>query len=32
LIANAGIWTQAPFWELTEDQWDEMISANLTGV
>ncbi len=32
LIANAGIWTQAPFWELTEDQWDEMIGVNLTGV
>ena len=22
LIANAGIWTQAPFWELTEEQWN----------
>ena len=32
LIANAGIWTMAPFWELTEDQWDEMIGVNLTGV
>ena len=32
LIANAGIWTQAPFWELTEDQWDEMLGVNLTGV
>jgi SDR family mycofactocin-dependent oxidoreductase len=32
LIANAGIWTQAPFWELTDDQWDEMIGVNLTGV
>jgi SDR family mycofactocin-dependent oxidoreductase len=32
LIANAGIWTTAPFWELTEDQWDEMIGVNLTGV
>ena len=32
LIANAGIWTRAPFWELTEDQWDEMIGVNLTGV
>jgi SDR family mycofactocin-dependent oxidoreductase len=32
LIANAGIWTQAPFWELSEDQWDEMIGVNLTGV
>ncbi|HVW44815.1 MAG TPA: mycofactocin-coupled SDR family oxidoreductase [Amycolatopsis sp.] len=32
LIANAGIWTQAPFWELTEDQWEEMIGVNLSGV
>jgi NAD(P)-dependent dehydrogenase (short-subunit alcohol dehydrogenase family) len=32
LIANAAIWTQAPFWELTEDQWNEMIGVNLTGV
>ncbi|MCM3922814.1 mycofactocin-coupled SDR family oxidoreductase [Frankia sp. AiPs1] len=32
LIANAGIWTQAPFWKLTEDQWEEMIGVNLTGV
>jgi SDR family mycofactocin-dependent oxidoreductase len=32
LIANAGIWTMAPFWELTEDQWEEMIGVNLTGV
>jgi NAD(P)-dependent dehydrogenase (short-subunit alcohol dehydrogenase family) len=27
LIANAGIWTQAPFWELTEEQWEEMIGS-----
>jgi SDR family mycofactocin-dependent oxidoreductase len=32
LIANAGIWTQARFWELTDDQWDETIAVNLTGV
>jgi SDR family mycofactocin-dependent oxidoreductase len=32
LIANAGIWTQNPFWEITEDQWDEMIGVNLSGV
>ncbi|MEU6642829.1 mycofactocin-coupled SDR family oxidoreductase [Saccharomonospora sp. NPDC046836] len=32
LIANAGIWTQGNFWELTEQQWDEMIGVNLTGV
>lgn len=32
LIANAGIWTQNPFWEITDEQWDEMIGVNLTGV
>ena len=32
LIANAGIWTMAPFWELTDEQWEEMIAVNLTGV
>lgn len=31
LIANAGIWTQSPFWELSEDQWDDMIGIQLTG-
>ncbi|MEW1931423.1 SDR family NAD(P)-dependent oxidoreductase [Rhodococcus sp. NPDC079359] len=32
LIANAGIWTQGPFWELSEQSWDDMIGVNLTGV
>jgi SDR family mycofactocin-dependent oxidoreductase len=32
LIANAGIWTQAPFWKLTDEQWEEMIAVNLSGV
>jgi SDR family mycofactocin-dependent oxidoreductase len=32
LIANAGIWTQAPFWELTDEQWEQMIAVNLSGV
>ncbi|WP_019875778.1 mycofactocin-coupled SDR family oxidoreductase [Sporichthya polymorpha] len=32
LVANAGIWTRAPFWELTDAQWEEMIAVNLTGV
>ncbi len=32
LIANAGIWARAPFWELTEDQWGDMIDVNLSGV
>jgi SDR family mycofactocin-dependent oxidoreductase len=32
LIANAGIWSLAPFWEMTEQVWDDMIAVNLTGV
>jgi SDR family mycofactocin-dependent oxidoreductase len=32
LIANAGIWTKGPFWELTDEQWEEMIAVNLSGV
>jgi SDR family mycofactocin-dependent oxidoreductase len=32
VAANAGIWSMAPFWELTEDQWEDMIATNLTGV
>lgn len=32
LIANAGIWTRAPFWEITDDDWEDMIGVNLTGV
>ena len=32
LIANAGIWTMGSFWELTDEQWEEMIGVNLTGV
>jgi SDR family mycofactocin-dependent oxidoreductase len=32
LIANAGIWNMAPFWELTDQAWEEMLGTNLTGV
>ncbi|TCN42446.1 SDR family mycofactocin-dependent oxidoreductase [Rhodococcus sp. SMB37] len=32
LIANAGIWTKAPFWEMSEESWNDMIDVNLTGV
>lgn len=32
LIANAGIWTLAPFWELSEQAWEEAIGVNLSGV
>lgn len=32
LVANAGIWATGPFWELSEQQWDEMIGICLSGV
>jgi len=32
LVANAGIYSQAPFWEMTEEMWQDMIDVNLTGV
>ena len=32
LVANAGIESFGKAWELTDDQWDEMIAVNLTGV
>lgn len=32
LIANAGIWGFGPLWELSDEQWEEMIGVNLTGV
>lgn len=32
LLANAGIEGFGKAWELTDEQWDEMIGVNLTGV
>jgi SDR family mycofactocin-dependent oxidoreductase len=32
VVANAGIATYAPALDLTEDEWDEMIAINLSGV
>ncbi|QIN79318.1 mycofactocin-coupled SDR family oxidoreductase [Rubrobacter marinus] len=32
VCANAGIATYGPSWELTEEQWQDMIDVNLTGV
>jgi SDR family mycofactocin-dependent oxidoreductase len=32
VCANAGISTQGISWELTEQEWEETIQANLTGV
>jgi SDR family mycofactocin-dependent oxidoreductase len=32
VVANAGIASFAPMWEISEDTWQEMIDVNLTGV
>jgi SDR family mycofactocin-dependent oxidoreductase len=32
VVANAGICTFAPVWELDPEQWKQMIDVNLTGV
>ena len=32
VVANAGIGSFAPIWELTEEQWSDVIDINLTGV
>ncbi|MGY1743561.1 MULTISPECIES: mycofactocin-coupled SDR family oxidoreductase [unclassified Blastococcus] len=32
LVANAGVFSQAPFWELTEQQFREVLDVNLLGV
>lgn len=32
VVANAGINSYAKAWELTDEQWDELIGVNLTGV
>jgi SDR family mycofactocin-dependent oxidoreductase len=32
VCANAGIWSVNKTWELTQEQWDDMIGVNLTGV
>jgi NAD(P)-dependent dehydrogenase (short-subunit alcohol dehydrogenase family) len=32
LIANAGVWSMGPFWELSDQQWDDVMSVNLSGV
>jgi NAD(P)-dependent dehydrogenase (short-subunit alcohol dehydrogenase family) len=31
VIANAGIWTRAPFWEMTEEAWLQTIDVDLNG-
>jgi SDR family mycofactocin-dependent oxidoreductase len=32
LIANAGVWFTTNLWELTEDQWQQLVDSNLGGV
>ncbi|MGY1746534.1 mycofactocin-coupled SDR family oxidoreductase [Blastococcus sp. SYSU D00695] len=32
LIANAGIVSMAPIWDITDEMWQDMIDVNLTGV
>ena len=32
LIANAGILSLSPLWEMSEQMWSDMIDTNLTGV
>lgn len=32
VVANAGLYSFAPSWELTEAQWDETINVDLKGV
>jgi NAD(P)-dependent dehydrogenase (short-subunit alcohol dehydrogenase family) len=32
LCANAGVFSLAPAWELTEDEWDTVLAVNLKGV
>lgn len=31
LVANAGIFTMSPFWETSEQEWQDQIDVNLTG-
>jgi SDR family mycofactocin-dependent oxidoreductase len=32
VVANAGLYSFAPTWELTEEQWDETVNVDLRGV
>ncbi len=32
LVANAGINSLSPFWEMTEEMWQDMIDINLSGM
>ena len=32
LVANAGVWSCAPFWEMSEETWHQVIDINLSGM
>jgi len=32
VVANAGTFSHAPAWELSDDQWQDVVDVNLTGV
>jgi len=32
LVANAGIYSTAPLWEMPDQQWQDVIDVNLTGI
>lgn len=32
VVANAGLYSFAPSWQLTEEQWDETVNVDLKGV
>jgi len=31
LVANAGVWALGRLWELTDEQWQDVVDINLTG-
>ena len=32
LVANAGVWSRSPFWEMSEETWRQVIDVNLSGM
>jgi NAD(P)-dependent dehydrogenase (short-subunit alcohol dehydrogenase family) len=32
LVANAAIWARQKFWEISEDDWSNLVDVNLSGV
>jgi 3-oxoacyl-[acyl-carrier protein] reductase len=31
LVNNAGIWFRKPFWDISDDEWDQVLATNLKG-